>query len=159
MEGSPLVKLARLLGGDELALKLVMLVLAPELDIRFQRLFGALHDDMGRRYVSLGLACAILAAATEAATPKQIRAELSGLAALRDFRIVEGMGDTMPAADEALRIDPRLLDWLVTGSEVWLAADPAFEAVLRHAPHDALAFLPAGRREEIEAAAEAIRRR
>ena len=156
MQDAPLVKLAYLLGGDELALKLVMLVLAPELDLRFQRLFGALHDDMGRRYASLGLACAILAAATEAATPKQIRAELSALATLREFRIVEGIGDTMPAADEALRIDPRLLDWLVTGSDAWLAADPAFEAIVRHAPHDALALLPAGRRDEIAAAAEAF---
>ena len=62
------------------------------------------------------------------------------------------MGDTMPAADEALRIDPRLLDWLVTGQDAWLASDPAFEAILRHAPHDALALLPAGRRSEVEAA-------
>src|SRR5436305_13793819 len=112
MQDAPLVKLAHLLGGDELALKLVMLVLAPELAIRFQRLFGALHDDMGRRYVSMGLASAILAAATEEATPDNVRAALSALAPLRHFRIVEGMGDTMPAADEALRIDPHLLDWL-----------------------------------------------
>ncbi|MBV9883782.1 MAG: AAA family ATPase [Sphingomonadaceae bacterium] len=152
----PLARLDRLLGGDELALKIVMLALAPELDIRFQRLFGALHDDMGRRYASMGLACAILAAATEGATPKSVRVALSALAPLRDFRIVEGMGDTMPAADEALRIDPRLLDWLVTGGEARLAADPSFEAVLRHAPQDALELLPSGRREEIEAAAAAI---
>src|SRR6185503_20358108 len=95
---APLVKLAGLLGGDELAIKLVMLVLAPELDIRFQRLFGALHDDMGRRYVSMGLASAILAAATEDATPKSVRAALSALAPLRDFRIVEGISDKIGRA-------------------------------------------------------------
>jgi len=155
-EDTPLAKLSHLLEGDALALKLVMLVLAPELDIRFQRIFGALHDDMGRRYVSMGLAAAILAAATEDATPKSVRAALSALAPLRDFRIVEGMSDTMAAADEALRIDPRLLDWLVSGRAAWLAADPALEAMLRHAPHDALALLPEGRRGEIEDTVEAF---
>ncbi len=151
-ERTPLVILSRLLGGDDLAMKLLMIVLAPELDIRFQRLFGALHDDMGRRHVSLGLACAILAAATEKATPRRIRSQISALATLRDFRLIEGVGDSLPAADSALRIDPRLLDWLVTGKERWLTADPAFDAILRPSPDDAVKLLPEARKEEIRAA-------
>jgi hypothetical protein len=149
---TPLVILSRLLGRDDLSMKLLMIVLAPELDIRFQRLFGALHDDMGRRYVSMGLACAILAAATEEATPSRIRSEISALATLRDFRLIEGVGDSLPAADEALRIDPRLLDWVVTGKAERLTAEPAFDAILRPSPGDALALLPADRKEEIRVA-------
>jgi hypothetical protein len=150
MAETPLAGLFRLLDQNDLSMKLAMIVLAPELDIRFQRLFGALHDDMGRRHVSMGLACAMLAASTEDATPQRIRAEIAGLAALRDFRVIEGIGDAMPAADEPLRIDPRLLDWLVTGSPKMLAADPAFDAILRPSPSDALKLLPASRRDEIK---------
>jgi hypothetical protein len=146
---TPLVSLWKLLDRDDLSIKLIMLVLAPELDIRFQRLFGALHDDMGRRHVSMGLACTILAAATAKATPRRIRSDLSALARLREFRLIEGFGDTMPAADDSLRIDPSLLDWLITGRTSWLTADPAFDAIRRQPPADALKLLPAGRRNEI----------
>lgn len=151
-EHTPLIKLYHLLNRDDLALMLAMIVLAPELDIRLQRLFGALQDDPGRRHVSMGLACAILAVATEKATPRRIRSDISELAQLRAFRIVEGIGDTMPAADEPLRIDPRLLDWLLTGKTGWLAAHPECDAILRPPPLEALKLLPASRKKEIEVA-------
>lgn len=148
-EHTPLVGLSQLLGRDDLAIKLIMIALAPELDIRFQRLFGALHDDLGRRHVSTGLACAILAAATAKATPRKIRSQLSALTTVRDFRLIEGFGDTVPAADEALRIDPHLLDWLITGETSWLTADPAFDSIRRPTPAVALHLLPAVRREDV----------
>lgn len=153
---TPFVRMAELLGRDEVALKLLMTVLAPELDIRFQRMFGALHDDMGRRHASLGLACAIVAAATEGATPRGIRAQISALATLRELRLIEGMGDTLPAADDPLRVDRRLLDWLVSGKEEWLTADSAFDAILRPTPAEATALLPSGRRAELDAAVRSI---
>jgi hypothetical protein len=148
---TPFVRLAGLLGGDELALKLLMVVLAPELDIRFQRLFGALQDDPGRRQPSLGLASAIVAAATEGASARGIRAQISALDALRDFRLVEGMGDRLVPADTPLRIDAHLLDWLVSGREDRLTVGSLFRPV----PERAAAILAMPRREAIDAALRA----
>jgi hypothetical protein len=142
---TPFVRLAGLVRNDELALKMLMVALAPELDLRFQRLFGALQDDSARRYPSLALAAAIVAAATEGASARGIRAQISALNALRDFRLVEGMGDTLPAADTALRIDPPLLDWLVSGREDKLTL--GFEPIARRADEAAVRLLPEGRRE------------
>ena len=153
---TPFVRIAKLLRKDEVALKLMMTVLAPELDIRFQRLFGALHEDPARRHASLGLACAIVAAATVGATPRRIRSQVSALATLRDFRLIEEMGDSLPAGDEPLRVDRRLLDWLVTGRESWLTADPGFAAILRPTPKDAAELIPGGRRSEIHDAVRAV---
>jgi hypothetical protein len=153
---TPFVRLAALLRQDEVALKLVMIVIAPELDIRFQRMFGALHEDPARRHVSLGLACAIVAAATADASPRRIRSQVSALATLRDFRIIEEMGDTLPPGDEPLRIDRRLLDWLVTGTESWLTADSGFDPLLRPAPAEAAELVPSARRAEVHDAVRAI---
>src|SRR4051812_3537382 len=147
---TPFVRLAGLLRGDELALKLLMVVLAPELDIRFQRLFGALQDDPARRHPSLGLVAAIVAAATEGASARGVRAQISALDTLRDYRLVEGMDDTLPAADAPLSIDPHLLDWPVSGREDRLTAGLA--PLRRPVPAVAASLLPGARRDQIAAA-------
>ena len=49
-------RLARTFGLDNLDLELLLIALAPDLDGRFERLYGYLHDDVSRRRASIGLA-------------------------------------------------------------------------------------------------------
>lgn len=149
---TPLARIAGLLGRDELSFKLFLLVLGPDLDIRFHRLFGTLQDDLGRRLPSASLACTILSAATPRATPVEIRSAIAGLDRLRHFRLIDGVGATIARSEDALRVDPYLLDWLLTGDEERLVAAPDVRALSRPRPDDAIKLLPDARRDEVAAA-------
>ena len=48
-------RLARTFGLDLLEVELLLIALAPDLDDRFERLYGYLHDDVSRRRASIGL--------------------------------------------------------------------------------------------------------
>ncbi len=48
-------RLARTFGLDELDIELLLIAVAPDLDERFERLYGYLHDDVSRRRASIGL--------------------------------------------------------------------------------------------------------
>ena len=48
-------RLARTFGLDDLEIELVLIAVAPDLDDRFERLYGYLHDDVSRRRASIGL--------------------------------------------------------------------------------------------------------
>jgi len=141
---TPLAQVVKLIRGDEIAIKLFLTVLVADLDIRFHRLFGALHDDLGRRYASLGLACAVIAAATDDATPVTIRAEVAALERLRALGLVHGLGRAVASADEPLRIEPACLDWLLTADpERLIGSDGA--RLVRPTPENAIALLSATR--------------
>jgi hypothetical protein len=150
-EQTPLAQIVRLIRADEIAVKLLLIVLAADLDIRFQRLFGALHDDLGRRYPSVGLACAILAGATDEATPATIRSEIAALDRLRKLGLIRGVGRTIAAADEPLRIEPQYLDWLLTGDQERLTGYDE-TGLLRARPDSAIALLSAVRLREVRRA-------
>jgi hypothetical protein len=49
-------RLARSFGLDEFDIELLLIALAPDLDPRYERLYGYLHDDVSRRRASAGLA-------------------------------------------------------------------------------------------------------
>lgn len=149
---TPIVRTAKLLGLDDIAIKLLILVAAPELDMRFQRLYGALNDDMGRRHVTMGLACAIIAASTAKKTSKSIRAAIARLDRLRAMQLIEGVGQTLAAADEPLRIDSHVLDWLVTGRTDLLLRSPALSAIVGQAPDEAARLIPEQRQQRLRAA-------
>jgi SpoVK/Ycf46/Vps4 family AAA+-type ATPase len=48
-------RIARTFGLAELDVELLLIALAPDLDSRFERLYGYLHDDVSRRRASVGL--------------------------------------------------------------------------------------------------------
>jgi len=149
---TPIVQLANLLERDPLSLKLFLIVLAPELDIRFHRLFGSLHDDMSRRQPSAALACAIIAAATAKATPADIRAQIACLCRLRRLRLIEGVGATIGSAEEPLRINFHVLDWLLSGDPDRLLAAPDVAALTAIVPVEAAALISADRQSRLHLA-------
>jgi hypothetical protein len=101
----PLRALLENLDLTEIELQIVLLALASEFDATYHTVFGVLNDDMGRRSITLGLACAILG------DPARVRHEIERSGALIRWRLLES-GAALPHADEALRLDPFVIAWL-----------------------------------------------
>ncbi|HKY41568.1 MAG TPA: ATP-binding protein [Pyrinomonadaceae bacterium] len=107
-----------------LAFRMMVLTLAPEFDLRFQRCFGFLLDDMGRRVGTLALIGSLLK------IDPGVRAEMLRDGALTRWLVFDDPEARLPAADEPLRIDPFLAQWLL-GDHLALGNDPRVRRVLR----------------------------
>jgi AAA+ superfamily predicted ATPase len=127
-EGSePLAITAKGLGFNFLEFRMMLLGLAPELDLRFQRCMGFLLDELGRRVGSSGLYCGLLGPAV------RIREELAQSGTLARWLVFESDRGRRSAADEPLRLDPFLVRWLL-GEEDALASDPRVRRLLQLVP-------------------------
>jgi len=111
------------LGLTVLERQALLLCLAPEIDPSYQRAFGYLHDDYGRRQPSLGLVCALLG------DPIEIRASLSGSGGLSRWRLLESAAAAGWAMDEPLRVDRATLGWLLDHNSL-LQNDPQLRRAL-----------------------------
>jgi hypothetical protein len=111
------------LGLQPLEVEALLLVLAPELDPVYQRLFSFLEDDLGRRVATLGLVCALLG------DPPEVRRALAEKGGLVRWRLLAGGGEVAPGADQPLRADPVLAGWLLDGQDL-ATSDPALERIL-----------------------------
>ncbi len=109
------------LGPD--AFRTMVLTLAPEFHHVFQRCFGFLLDEMGRRVGTLGLISGLLG------IDPRMRGEILDGALMR-WLVFEETAAGLPPADEPLRIDPFLARWLL-GDQMVLATDPRVRRVLR----------------------------
>ena len=118
---------ARVFGLDPLEFRFMLLVLAPELDTRFQRSIGFLLDEMGRRVGTLGLYCSLLG------VDAQLRGELIYGGALTRWLVFDGYGGRPAAADEPLRPDPYLAQWLL-GDSTALENDPRVRRAMQLVP-------------------------
>lgn len=106
-QAEPLAAAARTLHLSDIEFRVLLLALAPELDARYQRCFGLLLDDLGRRVGTLGLCMALLG------VPSQVRCALAEAGNLARWRLLDGRSGDLPPADELLRLDPPLVDWLL----------------------------------------------
>ena len=123
----PLAVMVREFELDRREFQMLILTLAPELDVRYQRCKGFLLDEINRRVGTMGLNSSLLGL-----TP-QVRGELINGGALARWLVFEGYGGHTPAADEPLRLDPFLAQWLL-GDPKGLELDPRVRRVLRLAP-------------------------
>jgi hypothetical protein len=122
----PLALAYRKLDLDPASFRALVLTLAPELDLRFQRSFGYLQDNMGFRAGSAVLYRALLEWAAEQA------GQADPLSSLAKWRIVEPAGVAQPPG-EPLRTDLHFAAWLF-GDTAALAADPRVRRILRSRP-------------------------
>jgi AAA+ superfamily predicted ATPase len=118
---------ARVFKLGSLEFKLMVLTLAPELDFRFQRCIGFLLDDMSRRVGTMGLYCGLLGLTTN------VRDELAVAGALARWSVFERDLGRPATADEPLKLDPFLAQWLL-GEYTALSSDPRVRRVMQRPP-------------------------
>jgi hypothetical protein len=138
----PLAALYRNLGLSAVELQAVLLCLAPELDAKYQTVFGILNDDLTRRTVTLGLLCALVG------EPLAVRNALARTGGLARWRLLEH-GTAMPFADEPLRLDPVVVAWLL-GDADSLLADARLGRVIQPQPWPGGSWMRAS--QDVEAA-------
>ena len=119
----PFAMLCDRLRLTELERQAFLLCLAPELDLRYQRALGYLHDDYGCRYPTLGLICSLLG------DPVAVRSGLSASHGLSRWRLLDPPA-TQCLAGEPLRVERTLLGWLLDGRPLW-QCDPQLRRAIR----------------------------
>ena len=115
--------LARTVGLTGLDVELLMISLVPDLDSRFERLYGYLNDDVTRRRATIGLA---LTLADVSAAASDARARLLPGAPLIDRDLISVEDADRPFLTRALRVPDRVAAHLL-GDD---AADPALLGLL-----------------------------
>ncbi len=98
-------RIVRTFGLEPLDLELLLVALAPDLDPRFERLYGYLHDDVSRRRASVGLALE-LSGVGEGSGPG--RARLGTLAPLVAGGLLVVEDVDRPFLTRALRVPDRV---------------------------------------------------
>ncbi len=107
----------------ELDVELLVIALVPDLDSRFERLYGYLNDDVTRRRATVGLA---LTLADVSSASSSARARLLPGAPLIDRELVQVDDADRPFLTRALRVPDRVAAHLL-GDD---AADPALVGLL-----------------------------
>jgi hypothetical protein len=134
--GGPEVRLARLgtgFGLDALDLELLVVALAPDVDSRFERLYGYLQDDVTRKRASIGLAFELCGLAPLSGAGRD---RLSLGSPLRDGALVEVEEPERPYLTRPLRVPDRVTAHLL-GSD---RPDAALDAVLAPIPVTTIPF-------------------
>ncbi len=119
--------LARSMGLDALDVELLLVALAPDLDSRFEQLYGYLNDDVTRRRAAVGMALR-LCGLPEAAAAGRVR--LTGQAPLLAAGLLAVEDTDRPLLSRALRVPDRVTAHLLGDDR----PDPVPAAVLVSPP-------------------------
>ncbi len=93
-------------------IELLMLALAPEIDSRFSKVYGYLHDDVGRKYLSAALADKLIA--TDDYRNSRMRESLHHDSALIKFGLITLLDDdNTPLINRGIKIENRLVNYLL----------------------------------------------
>jgi hypothetical protein len=105
-EESPLLRLGRLFGLDAFARDTIVLALAPELDLRYERLYAYVQDDVTRKRPTVDLALRLLVFDPEERLDR--RTVFAGEAPLLHHRLIEVFEDGQrqgPLLSRAIKLD------------------------------------------------------
>ncbi|WP_206318492.1 ATP-binding protein [Actinacidiphila epipremni] len=126
--GSGLGELAGRFGLDPLDLDLLLVALAPDLDARFEALYGYLNDDLTRRRPTVGLALELCGLGAAPAA----RFRLAAGAPLVDGGLLEVTEPDRPPLSRVLVVPDRVTAHLLGGTR----PDPRLAAVLAEPAED-----------------------
>ncbi len=119
----PLLEIQRFAGLSSFDVAAVLVCLAPEIDLRYEKLFAYLHDDMTRRRPSVDLLLNLLSPSL--AHKLAARARFFETAPLLRARVLEPCDDPSdsgaPLLAQRVRVDPRVARFLLGSGDV----DPA----------------------------------
>ncbi|MCX3060474.1 ATP-binding protein, partial [Streptomyces sp. GXMU-J5] len=141
---SVLGELAARFGLSPLDLDLLLVAVAPDLDARFERLYGYLNDDLTRRRPTVGLALELCGLAGAASA----RFRLTPGAPLVEGGLVEVVDPERPPLSRVLVVPDRVTGHLLGSTRT----DARLAGVLREAPDD-----PTADAAEVRRAAAATR--
>ncbi|MGH9134020.1 MAG: ATP-binding protein, partial [Ilumatobacteraceae bacterium] len=105
LDGSPLEQLAMRLGLDDVELDLLVIAAAPDLDPRYEQLFGYLHDDVTQRRASIGLALRLTGSEP---TDVTARRRFGARSPLRQAGLVDVVDESRPFLTRPLRVPDRI---------------------------------------------------
>ena len=120
-------RLARTTGLAPLDTELLLIALAPDLEARFERLYGFLHDDVTRRRATAGLALELCGLPPLLAAA---RGRLGAGSPLVDSGLVEVREPERPFLSRPLAVPDRVVTHLIGGEE----PDPLLTALLTDVP-------------------------
>ncbi|HXQ45445.1 MAG TPA: AAA family ATPase [Caulobacteraceae bacterium] len=115
-----LSELQRLFALNQRDVDLLLICVAPELDVRYERVFAYLQDDVTRRRPSVDLALNLLCASF----PEKLaaRASLGPDGPLRRNGLIDVFDDPQQPRPtllgQCLKLEPRILDFLLGGDEI-----------------------------------------
>ena len=127
-------------GLSPLDVEVLLLALAPDVDPRFEQLYGYLNDDVTRRRASAGLALTLCGGATGSAAARAVFAAGSALVA-GGLVVVEDQD--RPLLSRGLRVPDRVTDHLLGGDHADPAAKTARAAAEPVAPPHSVSASPA----------------
>jgi SpoVK/Ycf46/Vps4 family AAA+-type ATPase len=113
-----LVQLAARFALDRFALDVLLVALLPEIDLRYERLYAYLHDDVTRKRPSVDLTLHLLCRLFDERFAARARFEVT--APLVHHGLVQLISDASspPLLSRAVKIDDRVVDWLHGSDEL-----------------------------------------
>lgn len=144
----PLLELEAMFGLSAVESDALVACLAPEIDRKYERIYGYLHDDMSRKLPSAAL---ILSLCASGSARRAARSEAFGSQApLLRYQLLHPAEETpggLPVSGKGLRLDERIV--------VFLLGDRSIDSriadhVSRCAPRESAAHLTASQRASVE---------